>query len=130
MSFEQFMAAMGGGGMGRKAFLEETRERLKEYDPGSKKLMKVAKKVLSNMERIPFQVGDLVEQESFSDYNFPVEGCPAVVLKTGKPGEFGVGEPGKPTGLKTWLLRSWISMVTLSPIPSNPTGSKRSAAFK
>lgn len=95
MSFEQFMAAMGGGGMGRKAFLEETRERLKEYDPGSKKLMKVAKKVLSNMERIPFQVGDLVEQESFSDYNFPVEGCPAVVLKTGKPGEFGVGEPGK-----------------------------------
>jgi hypothetical protein len=95
MSFEQFMAAMGGGGMGRNALLEETRERLKEYDPGSKKLMKVAKKVLSNMERIPFQVGDLVEQESFSDYNFPVEGCPAVVLKTGKPGEFGVGEPGK-----------------------------------
>lgn len=95
MSFEQFMAAMGGGGMGRKAFLEETRERLKEYDPGSKKLMKIAKKVLSNMERTPFQVGDLVEQESFSDYNYPVEGCPAVVLKTGKPGEFGVGEPGK-----------------------------------
>ncbi len=95
MSFEQFMAAMGGGGMGRKAFLEETRERLKEYDPGSKKLMKIAKKVLSNMERTPFQVGDLVEQESFSDYNYPVEGCPAVVLKTGKPGEFGVGELGK-----------------------------------
>lgn len=96
MSFEQFMAEMSGGGMERKrASLEDTRERMKEYDPGSKKLMKTAKKVLANMAREPFQVGDLVEQESFGSYNFPVEGCPAVVLKVGKPGEFGVGEPGK-----------------------------------
>lgn len=102
MSFAEFMEAtanqMGTPRPGSKGSLDETREKMRAFDPGSKKLASVADDALSNMEqdiRSRFHVGDLVEQEAFSDYNFPVKGCPAVVLKIGKPGEFGTSISGK-----------------------------------
>lgn len=102
MSFADFMETManqmGAPNMGLKRSLEEAREKIKAFDPESKKLISAANKALSNMEqdiRNRFKAGDLVEQEDFSDYNFPVKGCPAIVLKIGKPGEFGTGLPGK-----------------------------------
>lgn len=103
MSFADFMETMANQmgappNMGLKRSLEEAREKIKAFDPESKKLISAANKALSNMEqdiRNRFKAGDLVEQEDFSDYNFPVKGCPAIVLKIGKPGEFGTGLPGK-----------------------------------
>lgn len=94
MSIESMLDAMGDRGDRRKA-LREAQEKLRSFDPGSKKLVKIAEKVLQKMEvgSKAFKPGDLVEQEEYGDYNFPIKGCPAVVLKVGKPGEFGHGKP-------------------------------------